>query len=85
MTRRFVVTVDSESCFSSFEFEDVIRNELAGDDAEISVTEVKPSEKWIEREYGLYYECSGCGHLIDFPTGYCRKCGARMKDVECRA
>lgn len=85
MTRRFVVTVDSDSCFSSFEFIDAIRNELAGDDAKVSVTEVKPSAKWIEKEYGMYYECSGCGYLIDFPTRFCKECGARMHDVEGRA
>ena len=84
MTRRFAVTIKSDSDFDNFDFIDVIRNELAGDDADVSVIELKATTSWIEREYGMYYECSNCNKVTDIPTQYCKHCGFRMKDVEGR-
>lgn len=43
-------------------------------------TDVQPIKhgRWIETDYGMFYECSECGNIQEFERNFCHKCGARM-------
>lgn len=34
--------------------------------------------RWIEVDYGMFFECSECGNISEFEHNFCDNCGARM-------
>lgn len=80
MKKRFIVNVDVEDTkYNADALRGLISRSVIVKN--IRVSEIKPQARWIEKEYGMYYECSSCGNLIDIPSRYCKECGARMHDV----
>lgn len=41
---------------------------------------LRPKGRWEEKEHGIVYGCSQCGHLEDvYLSNYCPNCGAKME------
>ena len=37
--------------------------------------------RWIEIDYGMFYECSECGNVREFERNFCSNCGADMREA----
>ena len=59
------------------QFQDTLRQ--AADRIE-ELESLRPKGRWEEKEHGIVYGCSQCGHLEDvYLSNYCPNCGAKME------
>ena len=46
----------------------------------IAPESLRPSGRWEEIEWGMFFQCSCCGRVTDYHlTKFCPDCGARME------